>query len=106
MYSEGILSPQYTGPLSTAVSQDNLLSVRTISSPFSAFGNKSILSYAESFSLVDYLIAEYGSEKMSELLNIFKQGSTFDGAFLNVYGFDMDGLNNLWEPWVKAQYSR
>lgn len=106
MYSEGILSPQYTDPLSAAVSQDTLLSVRTISSPFSAFGNKSILSYAESFSLVDYLIAEYGSEKMSELLNTFKQGSAFDGAFLNVYGFDMDGLNKLWEPWVKAQYSR
>jgi hypothetical protein len=106
MYSEGTLSPQYTSPLSSAIAQNSLLSVRTISSPFSAYANKSLLSYAESFSLVDYLIFKYGSDKMSELLKTFKQGSTFDGAFLRVYGFDMDGLNSNWEPWIKAKYSK
>jgi hypothetical protein len=106
MYSEGILSSQYTEPLSSAVSKNTLLSVKTISSPFSAYSSKSILSYAESYSLVDYLIFKYGADKMSQVLNTFKQGSTFDGAFLKVYGFDLDGLNALWEPWVKSQYSK
>ena len=106
MYAEGILSPQYSGPLSSAIAQDSLLSVRTICSPFSAYTDKSLLSYAESFSLVDYLVFNYGSNKMSQLLNTFRQGSTFDGAFLQVYGFDMDGLNSQWKTWVKSQYSK
>jgi hypothetical protein len=106
MYSEGALDPQYTGPLSNAVSNSTLLSVRTICSPFSAYTEKSLLSYAESFSLVDYLIYNYGSDKMSELLNTFKQGSTFDSAFLKVYGFDIDELNALWKPWVTSQYKK
>jgi hypothetical protein len=101
MYSEGILSPQYTGPLNDAISHNTLLSVRTLCSPFSAYTDKSLLSYAESFSLVDYLIFTYGSDKMHKLLDAFKQGSTFDGAFLNIYGFDIDGLNNQWKTWIK-----
>jgi hypothetical protein len=106
MYSEGPLSSQYTDPLSSAISDNNLLSVRSICSPFSAYTEKSLLSYAESYSVIEYLISTYGSTKLSDLLNTFKQGSTFDGAFQKVYGFDIDGLNNLWKPWVENQYSR
>jgi hypothetical protein len=106
MYSEGALSPQYSTPLKDAVTQDNLLSVRTLCSPFSAFTDRSLLSYAESFSIVDFLIFTYGSEKMTNLLNAFRQGSTFDGAFQLVYGFDLDGLNNIWKNWIKTQYAK
>jgi Peptidase MA superfamily len=77
-----------------------------ISSPFSAFPNKANLSYAESYSLVDFLIQKYGSEKMSELLQAFKTGNTFDGAFEQVLGFDMDGLNQQWQPWIKTAYGK
>jgi hypothetical protein len=106
MYSEGELSTQYSSPLKSAVSQDTLLSVRTISSPFSAFTDRSLLSYAESFSLINYLISSYGSGKMTQLLHTFQQGSTDDGAFLSVYGFDMDELNNLWKTWLINDYSK
>jgi hypothetical protein len=106
MYSEGLLSPQFTSPLGSAAARGTLLSVRGISSPFSAYSDISVLSYAESFSLVEYLISNYGSEKMSELLSTFKQGSSFDGAFMKVYGFNLDGLNDLWKPWVKSQYAK
>jgi hypothetical protein len=106
MYSEGTLSPQYTDPLKKAVNENSLLTVRTICSPFSSYTDKSLLSYAESFSLVDYLIYKFGSEKMSSLLGAFKQGSTYDNAFKSVYGFDLDGLNAQWLPWIQSQYSK
>jgi hypothetical protein len=105
MYSEGLLSPQYSNPLQQAVSGNSLFSVRSITSPFSAYTDKSVLSYAESFSLVDFLISQYGAEKMRELLSTFEQGITYDGAFMKVYGFDMDGLDALWRPYVKKLYS-
>jgi hypothetical protein len=97
MYSEGPLSSQFSVPLANAVSSSSLLSVRSISSPFSAYSDKANLSYAESYSLVDFLIKQYGPGKMLDLLNTFKQGSAYDGAFQAVYGFDLDGLNALWK---------
>jgi hypothetical protein len=104
MYSEGTLDSQFSDALKNAVNTNSLISVRTISSPFSAYADKANLSYAEGDSLVTYLITQYGSDKMLELLNTFKQGSDYDDAFNKVYGFNMDGLNNQWESWVKTQY--
>ena len=100
MYAEGKLEAVYTVYLNRAVAQDDLLSVRSLASPFSAYAEKSYLSYAQSYSLVKFLIDEYGSDKMYELLKTFKQGSSYDGALMQVYSFNMDGLNSLWRDYV------
>jgi hypothetical protein len=42
------------------------------------------------------LIDEYGREKMFDMLNTFQQGAGYDEALVKVYGFDMDGLHELW----------
>ncbi|MFA5309084.1 MAG: peptidase MA family metallohydrolase [Dehalococcoidales bacterium] len=97
MYSEGPLAVYFSTALFTALQNDTLLSVRSLTSPFSAYGDLSILSYAESFEFVSYLISEYGRDKMLELLNIFSEGSGYDEALTEVYGFDMDGLNARWQ---------
>ena len=100
MYAEGEMEPVYRVYLEQAIADDSLISVSSLSSPFSAFAAKSYLSYAQSHSLVGFLIEEYGQEKMFELLNTFVQGSSGDGASLKVYGFDMDTLNNLWRDYI------
>ena len=100
MYAEGTLEPEYTAYLNRAVAEESLLSVRSLSSPFSAYAEESHLSYAQSYSLVEFLISSYGQGKMLELLKTFKQGSSYDGALEKVYGFDMDGLDNLWRDYV------
>jgi hypothetical protein len=104
MYSEGLLSPQFTQYLIKAVEDGNLLTVRSLSSPFSALTDKASLSYAQSYSLVEYLIQKYGSDKMLELLNTFALGCEYDRALLDVYGFDMDGLNAEWLEWIKEYF--
>jgi len=76
--------------------------VRSLSSPFSAYTGQSILSYAQSYSLADFLINGYGQSKMLELLNTFSKGSGYDAALKKVYDFDMDGLNALWRDYVTA----
>ncbi len=100
MYAEGPLTAQFSGSLQRAISNNTLISVRSLASPFSAHTEKSLLSYAQSYSLVDYLIDWYGPGEMLELLNTFKQGSTYDNALKKVYGFDMDGLDAQWRAWV------
>ncbi|MDI6814952.1 MAG: peptidase MA family metallohydrolase [Dehalococcoidales bacterium] len=100
MYAEEVLSPGYTACLNRAIAENSLISVRSLSSPFSAYAEESILAYAQSYSLVEFLINNYGLGKMLELLNTFRQGSSYDGALDKVYGFDMDGLDTLWREYV------
>ena len=104
VYAEGAMAPEYAAYLNQAIAEDSLISVRSLSSPFSAYAAEAILSYAQSYSLVEFLISNYGQGKMLELLNIFSQGSGYDAALDSVYGFDMDGLNTLWREHVREQF--
>jgi hypothetical protein len=103
MYNEGPMQLTFTNNLNLAIQENRLISVRSLSSPFSAYSSISYVSYAESYSIVDYLIRNYGKDKMSALLDTFRQGSTYDGALKKVYGFDMDGLNIIWQASLKAK---
>jgi hypothetical protein len=96
MYAEGPLEPEFALYLNKAIAEGSLISVRSLSSPFSAHAEESVLSYAESYSLVEFLINSYGQSQMLELLLTFKEGSGYDAALEKVHGFDMDGLDKLW----------
>jgi len=96
MNAEGELSPGFEALLAQATEEGKLISVRSISSPFSAFAEEAVLAYAQSYSVVKFLTENYGKDKMFELLSTFKQGSGYDEALLKVYGFDLDGLDALW----------
>ncbi len=99
----GITLPsQFTTPLAAAVTGNTLITVRSLSDPFSAFPDKANLSYAESVSIVAYLINQYSAAKMSQLLDTFAQGSSYDGALQTVYGFNMDGLFTQWKAWLSS----
>ena len=80
--------------------QPKLISVRSLDSPFSSDTNLALLSYAESYNLIKFLVDKYGQTKLSLLLSTFSQGSTYDNAFKTVYGFDIAGLNTLWQASV------
>ena len=100
MFNEGDISQGFTDFLNNAIANENLISVRSLSSPFSAFAEESVLSYAQSHSVVKYLIETYGQDKMLALLNTFSQGSGYDETLESVYGFDMDELNTLWQDYA------
>ena len=94
-YIQGAV-PDYQAALNYAIQNNQLISVRSLSSPFSAITQEALISYGESQSIVTFLIQTYGENKMNQLLNVFQQGSDYDDALKQVYGFDQDGLNALW----------
>lgn len=96
MYNEGELEPGFRSRLDKAISDGELISVRSLCSPFSAEPEQAYLSYAQSYSLVAYLLESHGQDRMLELLAILQQGSDYDDALTEVYGFDMDGLDAGW----------
>jgi hypothetical protein len=100
MSAEGPMETEFVYFLNEAIAEDSLISVRSLASPFSAYAGVSYLSYAQSYSIVEFLVDSYGQDKMLQLLNTFRQGSDYDGALERVYGFDMDGLDALWRDYV------
>ena len=103
VYSEGSLDPQFQNSLNRAVENDTLLSVQSISGSFSEVSDKANLSYAESYSIVNFLITTYSQPKMTELLNGLRDGLTLDQALQQTYGFDVDGLEDAWRESIGAQ---
>jgi hypothetical protein len=103
MYAEGKPDPYLESVLQKAITQHKLISVRSLSSPFSAIPDEAYISYAESQSLIRFLIQNYGKDKMLQLLNLFKEGNTYDEALTQVYGFDQDGFDALWQKYITSQ---
>ncbi len=103
MYAEGEPDPYFQSMLETAITQQKLISVRSLASPFSAKPEEAYISYAESQSLVEFLIQNYGKDKLFQLLNLLKEGNTCDEALTDIYGFDQDGLDNLWRGYITVR---
>jgi len=96
VYAEGEVDPLFKMVFEDAVSDDALISLRTLSSSFPAAADQARLSYAESRAVFEFLVDSYGTGNMTELLGVFKEGASYDGALEKVYGFDTDGLDDLW----------
>lgn len=77
-----------------AVQNDELMTLRTLSSPFPADPLQANLAYGQSGAVVKYIIDTYGSEAMAELLNVFAEGALYDEALQQALGVDTDGLDN------------
>jgi hypothetical protein len=103
MYAEGEPDAYLESVLQKAIDKNNLISVRSLASPFSAIPEEAYISYAESQSLIRFLIQNYGRDKMLQLLNLFKEGNTYDDALTQVYGFDQDGLDAIWQKYITSQ---
>jgi hypothetical protein len=102
MWAEGEMDDYQAEALAEAIEDDRLLSLRSLGSSFSTHSSRANLSYAQSYSVVQFLIDEYGREKILELLAVFREGSTYDGALQQVYGLDTDGLEALWRASIGA----
>jgi hypothetical protein len=102
VYSEGALDSASQSQLDDAIQTDTLLSVRSLSGGFSEVPSKAYLSYSESYSIVKFLIETYGRAKMTALLTALRDGATIDEALTNVYGFNVEGLEDAWREAIGA----
>ena len=100
MYAEANEDAYLTKTLEKAIDDNELISLHSLSSPFSAISEIAYISYAESRSVVEYMIGNYGNEDILLLLSALKEGDSIDDALLDIYGFDEDGLEEQWRESV------
>ena len=102
-YAEGTIRDSFQTTIDTALGDGSLITVRSLTSSFPADHTGASQSYAQSVSLVKYLVETHGWGNMKDLLQIFKDGSSYDGALTTVYGFDQAGLDSAWRAWLAGQ---
>lgn len=103
MHNEGEAEESFKRLLLQATEYDALLSLRTLTGPFSSDTATAYLSYAESQSVVEYLLDTYGSEAMHTLLMAFTDGAVMDDALMLSFGLGLDELESDWHASLREQ---
>jgi hypothetical protein len=101
--SPGSPDAQFVDSLKRAIQNETLIPLRSLTSAFPADPEAANLSYAESYSVVDFIFRHYGRGKMAQLLQAFKQGGFYDDIFVQVLGVNIDGLEVEWRKDIGAQ---
>lgn len=60
------------------------------------------LVYAQSYSMVKYLVNRYGIEDLRSMLQALSEGSTEDEALMAAYGFDVLTLESRWRQYLDS----
>lgn len=97
VYNQETVDSSLDALLARAVSSGALLPARALNSNFPLDPTAARLSYAESVSLVRFILARYGDAKLGELLRGFGAALSPDEALVRVFGFDTDGLDREWK---------
>lgn len=103
MYNEGPLEPHFEEALSSAIKEDKVLSLGSIAGAFPDDRQGVMLSYAQSFSVTEYLLANHGADGMEALLNGFAATGDIEQALIEAYGFGRVDLENRWRESVGLQ---
>lgn len=99
-YYQDVQDPRFPPALKNAVQSGQLIPVRALNSSFPDDPNQALLSYAESESIVDYIITQLGPDKMSALLQAFKGGVSYEQAVETGLGMTIDQLDMQWKAWL------
>lgn len=102
MYGEGGLESYQQELFDQALQADSFPSLRSLGGGFSEESQRASLSYAMSFSVVDYLLREFGRQAMTDLLLALRDGAVPDEALQSTYGFDTEGLEAAWRRSIGA----
>jgi len=83
--------------LRDAADNGKLIPIRALNSPFPFSTDQALLSYAESESIVDFIISAYGSKYVGALVSAFKDELSYDQAVKKVLKESIDDLDKEWK---------
>ncbi|MDD5494814.1 MAG: peptidase MA family metallohydrolase [Dehalococcoidia bacterium] len=102
MHAEGQQSQEDRDALVKAIEIGRISTLRSLSSPFSADAEEAYYAYAQSQSVIEFLINKYSKDNINNLLLLLKDGNTMDEALIKIYGFDLSGLDEAWIQFMMA----
>ncbi|MDI3338915.1 MAG: peptidase MA family metallohydrolase [Sphaerobacter sp.] len=104
-YYQDVRDERFPAVLQRAVRSGQLDTVRALNSPFPADPAAAILAYAESESIVRFIIETKGERAMADLLAVFREGVAYEAAVQRALGLTLDQLDQEWKAWLSAGQS-
>ncbi|MBI4675493.1 MAG: hypothetical protein HY741_27940 [Chloroflexi bacterium] len=100
-YDPPKMEERYRTLLDDAIKNDTLLRLRNYANTRPSDYSEGLLMYGQGYSVVEFILKEYGQAKMTQIFAALKRGSA-DDAFMQVLGVNQDGLENLWRKQIGA----
>lgn len=100
-YDPPKMEERYQTRLESAIKNDTLLRLRNYANTRPHDYNEGLLLYGQGYSVIEFILQEYGQDKLAQIFDAFKRSSA-DDAFVQVLGVNQDGLENLWRKHVGA----
>jgi hypothetical protein len=101
VYSQSEMLPDEVAALRTAIQRNRLLPITSLGASARGAADAVSLFYAQSGSIVAFMINTYGPEKFGDFVAALAQDTT-DVAMNKIYGFDQLGLENEWRKALGA----
>lgn len=92
--------PRLQPTLDRAVREGRLIPIGALRSSFPLDADQALLSYAQSRSVVEYLVETYGRNTVGDLVLVYQTEVTHDMAVETVLGISMEQLDADWNAWL------
>lgn len=102
VYAEGAPDDAMRLEIEQAISDDLFAPLRSLAGSFPAHGPAAGLAYSQSYSVVTFLLEEYGQEALQRFTLLLAEAVALDEALEAVYGFNVDGLETAWRAAIGA----
>ena len=99
-FVQAVGDPRLAPALDRAVRDGRLIPIGALRSSFPLDPEQALLSYAESLSIVTYLVETYGQSTVGDLATVYQQEVTHDEAVERVLGMTVDDLDAEWKTWL------
>lgn len=100
-YDPPQMEERYQTLLDDAIKNDRLLRLRNYANTRPNDYREGLLMYGQGYSVVEFIVNEFGRDKLSQIFQELKHSSA-DDAFSKVLGVNQDGLENLWRKKIGA----
>lgn len=102
VYNQEIADADFDGLVADAARANRLIPLEALASSFPADPNQARLSYAQSRSVVAYIIATYGVEPVQELVAAFRAALPVEEALQTALGLSVAELDAEWQATLPA----
>lgn len=98
VHNQEVRDPWENETLQAATEEGRLVTLKALSGSFGADEDAALLGYAQSGSVIDFLIEDprYGAEKLARTIRAFKEGVTYDEALAEGLGVTTSVLDAQW----------
>ncbi len=96
-YYQAIADPRFGPVLQNAIKSGTLIPIKALNSTFPDDPNQALQSYAESQSIVNFILKSKGNDGMSALLKAYQGGVSNEQAVQTAFGESIDQLDAAWK---------